>query len=164
MIVRDTIPSYATPGTVSYWTEESKVEYLNNTVAGFEWAKVPLTHCFAQEPPRNFHRLFTALDTCWLQEQRKKTISRTTKKDTTDIFWESQRMYRAPKRYKRNEKPYPKYNQEPLHIIKCYNCNEKGNFSWQCSNPKNMTKRFRKLLKNTQKSKWNIIWIMKTIW
>lgn len=49
------------------------------------WREIPLTQLFAQNPPRNFYQIFTALDTCWSEEQRKKRQIAVSNNNSLDI-------------------------------------------------------------------------------
>lgn len=49
--MRETVTKTALQRQASHRIEEAKVEYSLIAVAGYEWAKVLLTNCFAQVPP-----------------------------------------------------------------------------------------------------------------
>lgn len=140
--LRNTIVKFAPQGPMSYRSEEAKVEYLYNAVVNCEWAKNALTQCYAQDPPWNFYQLFTALDTAWLQEQRRTSTISASASDPSTVFWDSQQTYGRP----RNNRPKPKlpYNKRN-HKVRCYNCNEIGHYAWQCSKPRNMTNNVRSI-------------------
>lgn len=59
----ETIARYAPLGSVSFRNEKAKAECLFIAVAGFEWANIPLTQFYSDEPSWKLHRLFTAMGT-----------------------------------------------------------------------------------------------------
>lgn len=65
--LRETIKRFTLKGPPSFWTEEAKLKYLYNAVAGFEWAEIPLTKFYSDKPPYSFPQLSTASRTSWFQ-------------------------------------------------------------------------------------------------
>lgn len=84
----DIITTSAPQGPISYRTEEAKIEYLHNTLAGIDWAQPARTQCYARDPPWTFYHLYTALDTSWLQYQRT-TKTPPTMEDSIDVLFGS---------------------------------------------------------------------------
>lgn len=97
--LRNIITRFAPQGPRSYRSEEAKVEYLYNAVAGLSWSKPALTQCYTNDPPWKFQQLYTALDSAWLQEERQKDVKmQDNRPEIIPIHWESQGMYGVPRR------------------------------------------------------------------
>lgn len=94
--LRDTIINYAPRGPKSYGSEEAKVKYLYNAVSSIDWAKPVLTKCYPYEIPWGFQKLYTALDTSWVQEQREAKKSKS-KSTTMDVLFGLQPTYGSPR-------------------------------------------------------------------
>ena len=70
--IREIITKYTPNGPEVYRNDPSKVEYLYNAVLDQSWASSVLTNRYANTPPWSFNQLCMALDSTWLQEDRKK--------------------------------------------------------------------------------------------
>lgn len=143
--LRETITKYAPQGPGSFRTEEAKVEYLYNAVAGHDWAKIPLTQCYSHDPPWNFHQLFIALDTSWLQEQRLTSVPLASSSDSSTVLWESQGTYGAPRTKFKPGNKRNNYQGKDKSRLRCFNCNELGHFSMECNKPKNFVRNINAL-------------------
>lgn len=144
--LRDTTTKFAPQSPKSDCSEEARIECLYKALSDIDWAKSALTQCYAHEPPWDFQKQCTALDTLWLQEQRDAKKTQPTS-NTMDVLFGSQPTYSNPRHGQgRFHKHYNKHFNENL--LRCYKCNEPGHFSMSCPKPFTMKKTGNSFMRN----------------
>lgn len=133
----DMIIFYTPQGPKSYRTEEDRVEYLQNALAGVGWAKSALTQCYAHDPPWTFHQLYTAQEISWLQEEhiRKKTLPL---RIPLMFFLDHNLHMKAHKIIDIVRKNFVITVGLTKKVL-CWNCNESAQLSINSKKPRNMT-------------------------
>lgn len=80
---RDTIATFGAQGAMNYPSGADIVEYLQDFVAGLEWAQYAMTASAASEHSWNQQKLLAGLDAAWMHYQKlgksNHSITKTTK-------------------------------------------------------------------------------------
>lgn len=75
---------------------EDRTKYLYKAVVGSHWAKKAQSMSLSADPPCTIHKLFTALDTAWLQNEEKMAARQRDGRSFTRNFGQDVRSHSKP--------------------------------------------------------------------